>query len=148
VLGSEYTKYPDDKVDFIFDGKTGSKQSHRLITMFEVTRDYLRDPMPSIMGSAIPMNDMDVLPLQAADLLAGQARLAFLQKSARDPEPLALLRRRVPMRIKLVDRETILSTISFHNFGVSTRRLSTIKRERDRQNPKEGEDKNDETERD
>lgn len=135
VLGSEYTKYPNDKVDFIFDGKLGSKQATRLITMFDVTKEYVPEPLPSLMGSVIPMDDKDVLPLQAADLLAGQARLAFLQKAAQDPEPLGLLRRNMPMWTKLVDKETIVSTISFHNFGVSTRRLSTIKRERDRKEP-------------
>jgi hypothetical protein len=75
---------------------------------------------------------MEVLPLQAADLLAGQARLALLQRDTQDPEPLNLLRRHLPMWIKVVDEEIILSTISFHNFGVSTRRLLTIKREGDR----------------
>jgi hypothetical protein len=140
VLGSESAKYPNDKVDFIFDGKPGSKQANRLIAMFELVKETQAEPLPSLMGSAIPMNDMDVLPLQAADLLAGQARLAFLEKRPRDPEPLALLRREVPMWIKLVDEETIRATISYHNFGISTRRLHTFKREREsreRKNRKE-----------
>ena len=94
------------------------------------------------------MNDLDVLPLQAADMFVGQLRRAFIEKGERDPEPLYILRRHIPMWIKLVDEETIRSTISYHNFGVSTRRLSTIKRERDRNNRPEKEGTNDETKRD
>jgi hypothetical protein len=137
VLGSESVGYPNDKVDFIFDGKPGSAQANRLASMFEVTREFGPDPIPKLMGSAIPMNDKEVLPLQAADLLAGQARMSHRQRNLGDPEPLSLLRRRLPMWIKVVDEQTILSTISFHNFGISTRRLLAISRERDRKKKKE-----------
>ena len=82
------------------------------------------------MGSILPMNDLDVLPLQAADLLAGQLRLSSVQKGEQDPEPLGILRRRTPMWISIVDERSIWSTISYHNFGISTQRLLTIKRQK------------------
>ena len=128
ILGSQYAVYPDDKVDFIFDGKPGSGQANRLIAMYEVCRDVLPEPIKKLMGTAMPMNDKEVLPLQAADLLAGQVRLA-MQLKTEDPEPLSLIRRHRPLWVKVVDEEAIRATISYHNFGVSTRRLLTIKRQ-------------------
>lgn len=131
VIGSQYQHYPNDKVDFIFDGKQGSKQANRVMAQWDTIRDLLPEPLPTNVGSVLPMNDLDVLPLQAADLFVGQLRRALIEKGERDPEPLYILRRHIPMWVKLVDEETIRSTIRYHNFGVSTRRLSAIKREQE-----------------
>jgi hypothetical protein len=131
VLGAEYVGHPNDKVDFIFDGKPGNRQATRAIAMYEVTRDLIHEPYRSIMGTATAMDDKEVLPLQAADFLAGQVRAAIKLKD--DPEPLALMRRHKFIHVSTVSKEVIEATISAHNFGVSTRRLLTIKRERDRE---------------
>lgn len=133
TLGSEYDGYPNDKVDFIFDGKPGSAQATRVIAMYEECRNVIPEPYKSVMGYALPMNDRDVLPLQAADLLAGQVRVAINTKADPDPEPLALMSRHIPMDVRVVDEEIIRETISVHNFAISTRRLLTIQRERDRE---------------
>jgi hypothetical protein len=131
VIGSQYQHYPNDKVDFIFDGTQGSKQANRVMAQWDTIRDLLPEPLPTNVGSVLPMNDLDVLPLQAADLFVGQLRQSFIEKPERDAPPLEILRRRIPMWIKLVDEETIRSTISYHNFGVSTQRLSALKREKE-----------------
>jgi hypothetical protein len=131
VLGSEYVGRPNDKVDFVFDGKPGSRQATRAITMYEVARDFIHEPYRSIMGTAAAMDDKEVLPLQAADFLVGQVRAAINLKD--DPEPLALMRRHKFIHVSTVSKEVIEATVSAHNFGVSTRRLLTIKRERDRE---------------
>ncbi|MGB8508691.1 MAG: hypothetical protein WCD76_09815 [Pyrinomonadaceae bacterium] len=133
VVGSESVGHPDDKIDFIFDGKPGSGQAKRLIAMFETSRDFSPEPdIRRLLGSAIPMNDMDVLPLQAADLLAGQMRVVVRNQSE-DPEPLGLIRRRRFVYAGVVSEEAIRLTINYHNAAISTRRLSTIKRERERE---------------
>ncbi|HKZ76891.1 MAG TPA: DUF3800 domain-containing protein [Pyrinomonadaceae bacterium] len=135
VIGSQFRNYPDDKVDFVFDGKPGSAQANRVMAQWETLKEFGLGPetLRKNMGTILPMNDQEVLPLQAADLLASQLRLAWMEKGVKDPEPLYTLRRKnVPLWVSLVDEISIRSTISFHNFGVSTRRLSTVKRERDR----------------
>jgi hypothetical protein len=131
VMGSESVGHPGQKVDLIFDGKPGSAQANRLTTMLEVCRELAPEPIPHLLGSATPMDDKEALPLQAADLLVGQVRMA-VQTRAEDPEPLKLIRQHKFVWVKIVDEEIILSTISFHNFGISTRRLLTIERERRR----------------
>lgn len=131
VLGAEYVGHPNDKVDFVFDGKPGSRQATRAIAMYEVTRDFMHEPYRSVMGTAAAMDDKVVLSLQAADFLVGQVRAAI--KLGDDPAPLALMRRRKFIHVSTVSKEVIEATISAHNFGVSTRRLLTIKRERDRE---------------
>lgn len=133
VLGAEYVGHPNDKVDFIFDGKPGGRQATRVIAMYEVTRDFMREPYRSVMGTAAAMDDKEAVPLQAADFLAGQVRAAIKLKD--DPEPLATMRRHKFIHVSTVSKEVIEATISAHNFGVSTRRLLTIKRERDREKP-------------
>jgi hypothetical protein len=142
VLGAEHRNSPNDKVDFIFDGKPGSRQANLTIMMYENNRDsFMPEPYRSIMGTAMPMNDMDVLPLQAADFLAGQVRAALpvaadghsLIPVEADPEPLALMRKHRSINIFAVPESDILDNISMNNVGISTRRLSTIKRERGRE---------------
>lgn len=134
VIGNQYRMYPNDKVDFIFDGTQGSPTATRVMAQWETIREMLPEPLRSNVGSVIPLRDEDVGPLQAADLFVSQCRLAFLEKGETDPEPLGILRRSgIPMWISIVDEAVIRSTISFHNYGVSTRRLSTIKREKNRE---------------
>jgi hypothetical protein len=82
------------------------------------------------MGCAKAMDDKEAMPLQAADLLVGQTRMTMQLRLAEDPGPLRLIRQRNFVHVKVVDDVTIMSTISFHNFGLSTRRLLTIQRDR------------------
>jgi hypothetical protein len=105
-LGAEYAKHPNDKVDFIFDGTPDSAQAKRYITMWEVCCELLPEPIPNLMGTAIPMNDKEVPPIQAADLLAGQMRMAAQLQA--DPEPLRLMRQHRPILIQAVDDITVV----------------------------------------
>ena len=131
VLGAEHKDHPNYKVDFIFDGKAGSGQANSVITMYELNRDFfMPEPYRSIMGTAIPMDDKEVLPLQAADFLVGQVRAALPVEA--DPEPLALMRRHRQIFAAVVPEGDILDNIRANNVDISTRRLNTIKRERDR----------------
>ncbi|HEX8844670.1 MAG TPA: hypothetical protein VF791_08510 [Pyrinomonadaceae bacterium] len=133
MLGSQYGKYPDEKVDFIFDGQPGSSQATRFIAQYEVFREFAPEPIKRIMGTAIAMDDKEVLPLQAADLLVGQVRTAgqlmIAGQRMAEPELLAIMHQQRPIRIEPVTDEVIRQTISTHNLAISTRRLLTIKRQ-------------------
>ena len=129
VIGSQYVKYPNDKVDFIFDGTQGSPTATRVMAQWERIREFLPEPLQSNVGSVIPMRDVDVVLLQAADSRISQCRLANLEKGTSDPEPLGILRRRIPMWISAIDETNIRSAIRDHNIAISTLRLLTIKRQ-------------------
>jgi len=145
LIVAEYEKSPNDKVDFIFDGKPGSGQANRIIMMYENNRDFfMPERYRSIMGTAIAMDDKEVLPLQAADLLAGQVRASLPMTADKktlipvdvDPEPLAIIKRHRPIFINVVPEEALVNNIKTNNVFISTRRLSTIKRERERKGKK------------
>ena len=145
LIIAEYENSPNDKVDFIFDGKPSSSQANLVIAMYENNRDFfMPESYRSIMGTAIAMDDKDVLPLQAADLLVGQVRAALpvaddkqtLIPVDADPEPLAMIKRHRPIFVNVVTEDAIINNIRTNNVAISTRRLSTIKRERNMEKKK------------
>jgi hypothetical protein len=129
VLGTQYVENPHDKVDFILDGKAGSGPTNRVISMYEFTRSIMPGWFQAIMGTAIPMNDIGVMPLQASDLLAGQIRMASQYRG--HPAPLLLLRRHNRNWIRRLDETSIRIFLSQFNVAVSTRRLSAIANRRE-----------------
>lgn len=67
------------KVDVVIDGKKGSGPTSRSISVYESVKEQLKNenhPYYPIMGTVIPGDDRDIKPLQAADFLAGQVRIA------------------------------------------------------------------------
>jgi hypothetical protein len=92
--------------------------------MYEFIRSISSDSYQAIMGSAIPMDDVNVMPLQAADLLAGQIRMAAQYQG--HPAPLLLLTQHNRNCIQPLDEKSIRIFLSLFNVAVSTRRLTAI----------------------
>lgn len=129
VLHNQYESNPNDKVDFIFDS---GKMSERVVAMFEFIRDNFSHLSPPIMGTLIPMDDKKVMPLQAADLFAGQIRMA-LQTNGRIFSPLVVLKQMKWYWVENLDEGSIRGFLTITNISSSLRRLSQIKKERDRE---------------
>lgn len=130
AMGVEFAAYPNEKIDFIFDGTPASSQAIRIVDQFEKVRNNLPEYMQNQMGTATPMNDKTVRPLQAADLLAGQSRLTLLKGNYVIPEPLRLIRERMNVFTQTLRADTLFATIQEHNRQVRALHPRVIEIER------------------
>jgi hypothetical protein len=130
ILGIHSERYPDriDRIDFIFDGKRGSNATSRCIAIHELVRQSATPPYDLLMGTAVPGDDKEILPLQAADLLAGQYRM-FCQYAPYDkmPAPLSVLNDHVPIYSVALNEEMLLPFISQVNMFTATKILRDVK---------------------
>ncbi len=122
------------KVDFTFDdyNKIGHKCLRR-INEGHFTR-LLPDGHKDIVGRAIPGKDEEFLPLQAADLVAGQYRrftAAMYVKSFAHSTAVIKLRKSKKILIGPIDKDEMRSFVAHVNVAWSVVMLSKIKAERE-----------------
>jgi hypothetical protein len=80
------------------------------------------------MGALYLLDDKLAYPLQAADLLAGQIRMAAEYEWGKVPSPLGVLRVGVNRYwVNPIDEVAVRTFLTMANISISTRRLKAIK---------------------
>jgi hypothetical protein len=125
-----------DKVDFTFDNynKVG-RECLRHINDGEFTQ-LLPDGYKDIIGRAIPGNDEEFLPLQAADLVAGQYRRFIGARYFRDSaQSASIMKLRGSRKILsgLIEKLELKKIVADINVTWSVMVLSKIKEEREKE---------------
>ena len=129
----EQLRLRSGKVDFTFD--LYNKVGHQCLRNFNDRhfRRLLPDGAEDILGRAIPGNDEEDLPLQAADLVAGQYRRFISSMYRRVYEPsvsVQRLRRSKKILYGPITKEEMEKFVAIVNATWSTMVLSKIKEER------------------
>jgi hypothetical protein len=122
------------KVDFTFDDySTIGRKCLRRINEGHFTQ-LLPDSYKDIIGRAIPGNDEDFLPLQAADLVAGQYRRFVGERYFGQPThstAVVTLRKSKKIQIGPIDKDEMQALVSHINVTWSAIVLGRIKAERE-----------------
>jgi hypothetical protein len=121
----ETVKNPVDTVDFIFDD--GVPFLDDCITNYAELKKVLPEKAQMIAGTVKQGNDRDIVALQAADMLAGQALLNL--RIGKKPAPLDAMRTRTIFLFHCLpnDPESIPRSISIANVVWSTKLLDRAK---------------------
>lgn len=124
------------KVDFTFDdyNKIGRKCLRRINEGHFM--QLLPDGYKDVIGRAIPGNDEEFLPLQAADLVAGQYRRFVAARYFRDfAHSTAVMKLRGSKKIQMgpIDKDEMQALVAHINVTWSVVVLSRIKEERERE---------------
>jgi hypothetical protein len=113
-----------DRIDFIFDGNDSDVALRRSRVMYESIKSSMTDePSYPLMGSIHPGDDKELMPLQAADLLAGQMRRSILD--ARHTHVIWMWRD-TPTICRNVTQASIEEDVKIHNVEFSTQRLERV----------------------
>lgn len=81
------------------------------------------------MGTIVPGDDKELMPLQAADLLAGKTRKSAIEDRL---QPLfEVWRDRVPVLFKVIDQKDLENFVAPFNVGEATNVLDAIKKAQD-----------------
>ena len=134
VLGHQIViaKNETDRVDFVFDD--GVSFLEDCISNYPKLVKALPAPAQAIAGTVVSKNDKNVVALQAADMLAGQA-LCSLRKSPKPDTPQVI---KVEQSSKIfrfeipVDLPSVVRAMGLINVVHATKKLDKIKRDRDR----------------
>ena len=85
VFQKHYELGVEEQIDFIFDSGKSDKALREAITVYGAIKKSINgdptNPFNQLAGEVVPGNDKDVMPLQAADLLAGQIRRELINNS-------------------------------------------------------------------
>jgi hypothetical protein len=120
-----------DRIDFVIDGNKSDKALRRCIDVFrDLKEEFKEHPWHPLMGEIIPGDDKDLLPLQAADLLAGQTRRCLVDL---DVTPILKMyeRSHVPVFGLYVGKDKLTKWREGFNKNQATDILTAIKNERE-----------------
>ncbi len=130
VLSTHYYAGIRDQIDFIFDGNKSDSALGSSVTAYNrLKREFKNHPWWHLMGTIVPGDDKQLLPLQAADLLAGKTRKSVIDDRL-DPV-FEIWRDRVPILFHVLTQADFEAHVAGFNIGEATNVLEEIKQKRD-----------------
>lgn len=117
-----------DQVDFIFDD--GVRFFHDCAAIYPKFKDMIPPEWKAIAGTMVPLDDKNVVALQAADMLVGQALLNLRTAESSAALEILVAKRIFQFNCLAAPPESIPKAISKMNVMWATRQLDKAKRKK------------------